>query len=354
LGAAGFAQDLMSNPDYQKGLEYQDMAQKAYDEGNFDQSIEYSTSAQECFQRAKKYAEDAALRYSAANLKKMAQERLEFADSIDAAQYYPDEYGPALESFKAAELAFSTENYAESVPGYRNTIDLLKDLEPVVPEPTEELALANELRGVIDEYGFAAVRPTETQRGDTAREAGEELMGQDNAQAQQLLASAIVNYKAAIGGAVDFFSDQRRAELEAAQKAADDADAASLAEAEYTNAHALHANAERLLQNGDYSGAWEESGAAIQAYNDSAALAVARTLPEYYTVRLLPGRRDCLWRIAGYDFVYGDPHKWRLLYEENKKLLKNPNDPDVIQPGTRLRIPAQPGEKRKGDWTPSP
>lgn len=76
------------------------------------------------------------------------------------------------------------------------------------------------------------------------------------------------------------------------------------------------------------------------------------TLPEYYTVRLIPERRDCFWRIAEYDFIYGDPWKWRILYEENKSLLPNPNNPSLIEPGIRLRIPSLAGEKRSGEWQP--
>ena len=55
-----------------------------------------------------------------------------------------------------------------------------------------------------------------------------------------------------------------------------------------------------------------------------------------YEVRLIPERRDSLWRIAEYSFVYNDPWKWTLLYEANKDRIKNPN---LIYPGQQLRIP---------------
>lgn len=76
-------------------------------------------------------------------------------------------------------------------------------------------------------------------------------------------------------------------------------------------------------------------------------------LPRYYAVRLIPERRDCLWRIAEYPFVYGDPWKWRLLYDANKKVLVNPNDPDLILPGQILEIPSIRGETRSGTWDPT-
>ncbi len=73
-------------------------------------------------------------------------------------------------------------------------------------------------------------------------------------------------------------------------------------------------------------------------------------LPATYEVRLIPERRDCFWRIAGYDFVYGDPLQWRHLYEANKASLPQPENPDLILPGMVLKIPSIKGEIREGAW----
>ena len=74
--------------------------------------------------------------------------------------------------------------------------------------------------------------------------------------------------------------------------------------------------------------------------------------PQYYEVRLLPSRRDCFWRIAEYPFVYNDPWKWKILYEANKSLLLDPNNPDLIEPGQVFEIPSLADEKREGTWDP--
>jgi len=55
-----------------------------------------------------------------------------------------------------------------------------------------------------------------------------------------------------------------------------------------------------------------------------------------YTVRLIPDRRDCLWRIAEYKDIYGDPYKWPNIWRRNRKLIQNP---DLIYPGWQLVIP---------------
>ncbi len=83
---------------------------------------------------------------------------------------------------------------------------------------------------------------------------------------------------------------------------------------------------------GNYERAMEyflEAKKYIAAYKNLAVSSV-------YTVRLIPERRDCLWRIAEYDFIYGDPYLWPKIWRRNRKLIQNP---DLIYPGWKLVIP---------------
>jgi hypothetical protein len=73
-------------------------------------------------------------------------------------------------------------------------------------------------------------------------------------------------------------------------------------------------------------------------------------LPAKYTVREWVSFKDCFWNIAGRSWAYGDPQKWRLLYDANKSKLPNPNNPDLIEPGIVLDIPSLKGEIREGEW----
>ncbi len=57
---------------------------------------------------------------------------------------------------------------------------------------------------------------------------------------------------------------------------------------------------------------------------------------QIYTVRLIPERRESLWRIAEYDFIYGNPWLWPKIWHRNRKLIQNP---DLIFPGWQLYIP---------------
>ena len=78
----------------------------------------------------------------------------------------------------------------------------------------------------------------------------------------------------------------------------------------------------------------------------------ASGLPRQYTVRTWVVERDCFWNIASYPWVYGDPWRWRVLYEANKSKLPDPNNPDLMEPGMILEIPNLSDESRQGMWRP--
>jgi nucleoid-associated protein YgaU len=79
-----------------------------------------------------------------------------------------------------------------------------------------------------------------------------------------------------------------------------------------------------------------------------AALQNRSALVAEYEVKLNPAKRDCLWRIAGFDFIYSDSTKWRRIYEHNKNTFRYPDNPDLIYPGQILEIPSIDGEARSG------
>ncbi len=91
---------------------------------------------------------------------------------------------------------------------------------------------------------------------------------------------------------------------------------------------------------------------ADQAFETLASIKEFAPLPASYKVRLIPERRDCLWRIAEYPFVYNNPLKWPVLYEANKKTFKDPSNPHLIFPGQIIKIPSIKNEERVGEWDP--
>lgn len=59
--------------------------------------------------------------------------------------------------------------------------------------------------------------------------------------------------------------------------------------------------------------------------------AAAAAAEDYYTVNT----GDSLWRISGYDDIYGNPYQWPLIYKANRDKIK---DADLIFPGQTLTI----------------
>ncbi|MBD3243072.1 MAG: LysM peptidoglycan-binding domain-containing protein [Chitinivibrionales bacterium] len=83
----------------------------------------------------------------------------------------------------------------------------------------------------------------------------------------------------------------------------------------------------------------QEAQAAIAQAQAEAAQAEAAAEPaeeepaEKRTHRVAKG--ECLWYIAGYSDVYGDPYQWSKLYDANRRAITNP---DLIYPGQELVV----------------
>jgi hypothetical protein len=123
------------------------------------------------------------------------------------------------------------------------------------------------------------------------------------------------------------------------------------------------ANSKVMLDAEEYPRSIYLSKAAMDALKDVQAVAAVKKpeppaqaeeppLPASYTVQLNMERRDCFWRIAGFPFVYNDPWKWKTLYEANKNVITDPNNPDLIEPGQVFTIPSLQGEVREGEYDP--
>lgn len=203
---------LTDNPYYKEAQELRRQAEQAIEDGEYDRSVELSREAQELTQQAREWAQEQLLRYQANAWTNRAEERLDFAERVDAEERYPEEYENATQFYEEAESLFEEEEYEDSIQASRNVISALQAVRAVSP------------------------------------------------------------------------SDEVK--------------------------------------------------------------------PRYYIVRLIPERRDCFWRIAEYDFIYENPWEWRRIYEANRDKIPEPDNPDLIEPGTVLYIPSLDGETRRGTWQP--
>lgn len=203
---------LTDNPYYKEAQELRRQAEQAIEDGEYDRSVELSREAQELTQQAREWAQEQLLRYQANAWTNRAEERLDFAERVDAEERYPEEYENATQFYEEAESLFEEAEYEDSIQASRNVISALQAVRAVSP------------------------------------------------------------------------SDEVK--------------------------------------------------------------------PRYYIVRLIPERRDCFWRIAEYDFIYENPWEWRRIYEANRDKIPEPDNPDLIEPGTVLYIPSLDGETRRGTWQP--
>ena len=73
-------------------------------------------------------------------------------------------------------------------------------------------------------------------------------------------------------------------------------------------------------------------------------------LPEFYVVRPWAETKDCFWNISGRHYVYNNPLLWENLYQANKDKMPKPEDPNLIHPVMKMKIPSITGEYRKGTY----
>jgi nucleoid-associated protein YgaU len=116
----------------------------------------------------------------------------------------------------------------------------------------------------------------------------------------------------------------------------------------YENAHNILAKAKKELADKEYDPAIKDAEAAEKLAKEALEKA-NKVKPAFYRVRLIPERRDCLWRIAEYPFIYDNPLKWRVIFRANRAKIK---DPHWIYPGQLFSIPSIDEEKREGEWVP--
>lgn len=108
-------------------------------------------------------------------------------------------------------------------------------------------------------------------------------------------------------------------------------------------------SAESSYADEDYPKATEYAKASVAALD---GIRVVTPLPEFYIVRPWAETKDCYWNISGRSYVYNNPLLWENLYQANKDNMPEPNNPNLIHPGMKMKIPSITGEYRSGTYDP--
>ena len=106
----------------------------------------------------------------------------------------------------------------------------------------------------------------------------------------------------------------------------------------------------RSFNEEDYENAKMHAQMALEAL---AVIGEVLPLPAAYRVEHWTDAQDCFWTIAGNDAVYADPFEWKRLYEANRDRLPDTRNPNLIMPGTIIKIPSIKGERREGIYDPA-
>jgi nucleoid-associated protein YgaU len=117
----------------------------------------------------------------------------------------------------------------------------------------------------------------------------------------------------------------------------------------YSAAKTEFDNALAFYDEENYEGASES---ALRVIDILAEIRQVVPLPKYYVVRPWSQSRDCFWNISGRPYIYNNPRLWENLYQANKNLMPDPQNPNLIVPGMRLTIPSVSGEFRDGTYDP--
>ena len=113
----------------------------------------------------------------------------------------------------------------------------------------------------------------------------------------------------------------------------------------YARAEVMYAEAMEALSREDWDAAL---AAARQVIAILSEVPDETVLAAQYVVKKWDPDRDCLWNIAAKPEIYNDSSYWQRLYNANKNKLPDPDNPNLIRPGTILDIPKLGNERRVG------
>jgi predicted nucleic acid-binding Zn ribbon protein len=307
---------------------------------------------------------NAQVQKSADDAKARAEQERQKALDVKANVAAAKEFGDADAVFQQASKDFNGKGFASAAERYNKAADqfiaaaLLAEKKRTLAEETiGEAKNKSEQSAVFAANTGHAIGEREELLNNKHMHENLKLIGlAEHAYAEAKYDDAVKYAQEAMKNAG--LSDEYAA-LQKKKKEAHDAIAAAQARLDQIkklNAHIKHAEdyekAEKAFAQAHDFRSKEEWDKAIEA-----ALAVVAhlshisstpVLAAQYRVKTWEGEKDCLWNIAGRKEIYGDPHRWRVIYNANRHKLPSPHNPHVVEPGTLLDIPSIAGEYRAG------
>ena len=120
-----FAVSYDNNEFQRKSRAYSELATRAYDEGDYDGSIEYSRLAEEYAQKSADYIQYMLDRIEAEQAMNKARTRYVWAKDNKAEKKYPDAFKTATEALQAGHSAFENNDFDVAVVCAKKVLDAL-------------------------------------------------------------------------------------------------------------------------------------------------------------------------------------------------------------------------------------
>jgi nucleoid-associated protein YgaU len=342
------AQSLKDNPDFKKSLELKSMASQAFDDGDYDAAALYAKQAKDYASLSDQYVEKMLAKAAADKALGQAKSKMAWADSIDAKTLYPDDYAAASDQLSASLASYGAEDYPASADQAKQTIAAVDKIAQA--QAQAELAKAKDKMDWADSIGAKDSYPDGYAKAADAYAAATSSL---DAQDYQTAIAKADETIACVDAIAKTDADVAIAQAKDAMSRAVAISAPTDYPTEYSNAKSALADAQAAYDGKDYPTAAAKARACVAAIAGLKAKPAKPLWPAVYVVRLIPERRDCLWSIAGYPFIYNNPLKWSVIYEANKKTFRDPGNPNLIFPGQKLQIPSIKNEARAGSYDPS-
>ena len=134
-GTVLFAASYTNNTYQKLADEYTRKAQAALNAGQYDESVEYAKKAEENAALSRAYIDMMIAKKAADDEMKKAQNRIAYAESIEADKNFPMAYTAAKDKYASAGTAYGREDYAAAADYARQSIAALDGIYSITPLP---------------------------------------------------------------------------------------------------------------------------------------------------------------------------------------------------------------------------
>ncbi|MBQ9495899.1 MAG: hypothetical protein IJR50_09775 [Treponema sp.] len=134
-GTVLFAASYTNNTYQKLADEYTRKAQAALNAGRYDESVELAKKAEENAALSRAYIDMMIAKKTAEDEMKKAQNRIAYADSIEADKNFPMAYTAAKDKYASAETSYGREDYAAAADYARQSIAALDGIYSITPLP---------------------------------------------------------------------------------------------------------------------------------------------------------------------------------------------------------------------------